>query len=145
VPTVAEFTQMLYGYVVLIGITGSFGLVAYFKVIEWTERRWRAFVSKRTTLAISCEKCGKLAAPMLRTKNRYRCPCGNQFAGDPHNIRVPKGQPHWLTKDVESYSPFLIPGNRYYDGEMDPLSDSFDPQKKLEDTRFWQSLSDNKT
>jgi hypothetical protein len=32
----------------------------------------------------------------------------------------------------------MTPGDSYYEKELDPLSDSFDPQKDLKDTRFWK-------
>ena len=34
--------------------------------------------------------------------------------------------------------PYLQCFNEYYEAVMDPLSDAFDPQKDLEDTRFWK-------
>jgi hypothetical protein len=36
--------------------------------------------------ALSCRKCRGLAYPIFGTRNRYRCDCGNQFAGSKHSF-----------------------------------------------------------
>jgi cytochrome c553 len=37
------------------------------------------------SLWLNCTRCHELAAPIEKTKDRYRCPhCSNQFAGAPH-------------------------------------------------------------
>ena len=105
---------------------------------EKNRSMWNSFWNKRKELALSCSRCGKLAAPILRTGNRYRCPCGNQFAGDYHNLEIPKGTPYWQ-KEGDAF-PYVRFGNPYYEKELDPLSDSFDPQKDYEDTRLHQDL-----
>lgn len=39
--------------------------------------------------SLTCRRCGKLAAPIADTGNRYRCDaCGNQFAGARHGWRT---------------------------------------------------------
>lgn len=37
--------------------------------------------------SVSCRRCNNLANPILGTKNRYRCSCGNQFAGPHHGSK----------------------------------------------------------
>lgn len=34
--------------------------------------------------SLGCRRCRGLAQPILGTNNRYRCGCGNQFAGAHH-------------------------------------------------------------
>jgi len=34
--------------------------------------------------SVRCRQCSKLADPIAETSNRYRCACGNQFAGAHH-------------------------------------------------------------
>jgi len=42
-------------------------------------------VMKKRDLSLSCGSCGKLAAPINGTGNRYRCnSCSNQFVGPVH-------------------------------------------------------------
>ena len=37
------------------------------------------------SLWLNCPRCHELAAPIEKTKDRYRCPhCSNQFSGAPH-------------------------------------------------------------
>ena len=40
--------------------------------------------------ALSCKQCRKLAPPILGTGDRYRCVCGNQFAGAKHDLTQEK-------------------------------------------------------
>lgn len=47
------------------------------------ERRRAAYINK---YALSCRQCRRLAPPILGTGNRYRCECGNQFAGARHDL-----------------------------------------------------------
>ena len=38
-------------------------------------------------LSLTCGDCGGLAAPILQTLDRYKCPkCGKQFSGARHNF-----------------------------------------------------------
>lgn len=37
-------------------------------------------------MALTCRLCRELALPILGTHDRYRCSCGNQFAGARHDI-----------------------------------------------------------
>ena len=40
---------------------------------------------QRERLSLTCGDCGGLAAPILHTDNRYKCPkCGKQFSGASH-------------------------------------------------------------
>ena len=51
------------------------------------DERERRDAQRKKDLALTCEKCEKLAEPIARTGNRYRCNhCGNQFAGANHGI-----------------------------------------------------------
>lgn len=63
---------------------------------EFSDEKARAEAEKRRKEAeaiskrlkddsLTCRRCGKLAAPLMDTGNRYRCgACGNQFAGARH-------------------------------------------------------------
>ena len=51
------------------------------------EDREERLAQKKKDLALSCEKCDKLAEPINGTGNRYRCEhCSNQFAGAHHGM-----------------------------------------------------------
>lgn len=45
------------------------------------QEAWSAFIS---AYSVTCRRCNALAEPIGDTKNRYRCQCGNQFAGAHH-------------------------------------------------------------
>lgn len=112
--------------------------------IRKNQNRWNEFREKRRDLALPCPECRKLAAPIPRTGNRYRCTCGNQFAGDRHDLVPPEGTPHWLVDAKGRGSAYMTPYNAYYEAEVDPLSDRFDPQKDWRDTRWYKDLMEGK-
>ena len=51
------------------------------------EEREERLTRRKRDLALSCDKCDKLAEPIEGTGNRYRCEhCSNQFAGAHHGL-----------------------------------------------------------
>jgi hypothetical protein len=116
-----------------------FGYLGYEKLTDMYRWKWAKFLNKRKNLSLSCQRCGKLAAPVLGTINRYRCRCGNQFAGDSHKLKLPNGIPAWYNRKPDD-CPYMDRSSKWYDPEMDPCADKYDPQKDFEETRYWQEL-----
>jgi len=52
-----------------------------------------AFIEAMQKLALSCNRCGRLAYPITDTGNRYGCLCGNQFPGARHGLPTPRKPP----------------------------------------------------
>ena len=50
------------------------------------EREAERYVQMMQDYALNCRRCRKMAYPIAGTSNRYRCPCGNQFAGSRHPL-----------------------------------------------------------
>jgi hypothetical protein len=54
---------------------------------ELERREHQVYDYNMRSLALTCRRCGEIAPPIPRTRNRYRCGgCGNQFAGAAHRM-----------------------------------------------------------
>ena len=50
------------------------------------EQKQRAFEKAMEDYSLNCRRCRNMAYPITGTPNRYRCSCGNQFAGPRHPL-----------------------------------------------------------
>lgn len=73
------------------------------------ERNYQRLTTVIKSLSLSCNRCGRLATPILETENRYQCThCLRQFSGKNHNIAWQISNQieqyivrHWKPKDYD--------------------------------------------
>ena len=62
------------------------GLAGAAELRKEEQEKQREFAEKMKNYALNCRRCRKMAYPIPGTPNRYRCSCGNQFAGPRHPL-----------------------------------------------------------